>query len=50
MKEDSYFVLDVHPDMPTEQETSPGGGVLELENFRLYLCNGWPSQQYMSSC
>jgi len=33
----------------TEKETSPGGGMLELEKFRLPLCYGWPSQQLVSS-
>lgn len=32
--EDSYFVLDGDPDRPTEKETFPRDGALDLENFR----------------
>lgn len=43
--QNSYFVLDVSPDALTERERSTGGGMLELENFRLLLCRGRQPQQ-----
>ena len=33
----SHFVLDGGMDLPTERETSPRDGVLNLENFHKFL-------------
>jgi len=40
--ENSYFVGG--SDFPAERETSHGGGLLDLDNFRLSLRHGRPSQ------
>ena len=50
MTKDSYFVLNGCLEMLTEREASPGGEVLDLENFELSLHHNQPSQQLLSSC
>jgi len=48
--EDSYFLLAGDLDLPTDSETSPGGEVLDSENYQFLPYYGRPSQQLVSSC
>ena len=47
--QDSYCVSHGSMDPPTKTETS-GGGVMNLEKFRLLLRHGRPPQQLLSFC
>ena len=47
--QDSHFILEQVRGPPRERQTSSEGEVLDLENFRLSLQHGRPSQQVLSS-